>query len=111
MKIVTQSVWCISNIIKCNYFNYLGKPTPKFEQCKIVIPVLANMILKGNVTSLETIAQSISVFSWLIEYNNSRIALLMQTGIAPRLIQFLSSDTKEIVSASIKTLGNICFGN
>lgn len=69
------------------------------------------MILKGNVTSLETISQSISIFSLLIEYNNSRISLLMKTGIAPRLIQFLTSGSKDLVSASIKTLGNICFGN
>lgn len=77
----------------------------------MVIPVLANMILKGNVTNLETIADSIWVFSYLIEYNNTRITFFMQTGVTPKLIQFLQSEDKDIVASSLKALGNVCYGN
>ena len=69
------------------------------------------MILKGDVTNIETIADSIWVFSYLIEYNNSRITFFMQTGVAPKLIQFLKSDDKDVLASSLKALGNVCYGN
>lgn len=49
--------------------------------------------------------------SYIIEGNTSRLSAFMNTGIAPRVIEFLTSGEPDIMVPALRTLGNVCYGN
>ena len=62
-------------------------------------------------TDADVITSTLWALSFILESNDNRISRLVNTGIVPKLIELLSSESIEVVGASLRTLGNICEGS
>ena len=47
----------------------------------------------------------------MTEHSNSRLTAFMNTGVAPKIIEYLGCGVPEILTPSLRNLGNVCYGN
>ena len=88
-----------------------GRPLPKWELVEEALPSLTKVIL-----NLEPMHYTPILFDacWAFSYlsdngDHGRIQKVVETGIIPRLVEFLSNPS--LVTPALKVLANIVSGN
>jgi importin subunit alpha-2 len=99
---VKNAAWCISKL--CSH-----KPPPPLEAVIPAIKAIALTMNKQKETSI--LIDAANTLNCLADSGNDRIALIIKTGIVPRLVELVQDDRLELAHACLKTIGNITYGN
>ncbi|CAI9109256.1 OLC1v1009043C1 [Oldenlandia corymbosa var. corymbosa] len=100
LSMLRNATWTLSNFCR-------GKPQPDFEQVKVVMPYLAQLIHTNDV---EVITDACWALSYLSDGKNARIQAIIDAGVCPRLVQLLLTDSAPILVPALRTVGNIVSG-
>lgn len=102
-NIVKHGAWALSNLCR-------GNPLPKYENIKEAIPLLCSLIAKEYITDKEIIADC----CWAISYNSDvkkgKIDILVNSGIIPKIVSYITDDYLSLVVPSVRILGNVSTG-
>lgn len=69
-------------------------PAPKIEAIKLALPALAFLI---SYPDDEIVADACWALSYLTDGPNDKIAIIIETGVVPRLVQLLGNSNVAIV--------------
>jgi len=99
---VESAAWCMSKLC-------IHKPPPPLE---IVVPAIDAAALTINrQKDASILGEAISTLSELADSGSDRIALIIRTGILPKLVELIKDDRLDVAYCSLKTIGNITYGN
>lgn len=102
-NIVKHGAWALSNLCR-------GNPLPKYDNVKEAIPLLCHLIAIEFITDKEIIADC----CWAISYNSDakkgKIDVLINSGIIPKIVSFITDDYLSLVVPCVRILGNVSTG-
>mmetsp|Transcript_26747 Transcript_26747/g.32469 ORF Transcript_26747/g.32469 Transcript_26747/m.32469 type:complete len:567 (+) Transcript_26747:124-1824(+) len=101
ITMLRNAVWTLSNFCR-------GKPAPNFEQVKIAIPVLAEMIHSEDE---DVLTDACWALSYLSDGTNDRIQEVVDSGVSSRLVELLLSPSPTVLIPALRTVGNIVTGD
>lgn len=100
LSIIRNATWTISNLCR-------GKPPPDFAYVKQALPLLGRLIFSHD---METITDACWALSYLSDGPNDRISAVLQSGVAPRLVELLTMQQSSVQTPALRTVGNIVTG-
>ncbi|KRX01871.1 Armadillo-type fold [Pseudocohnilembus persalinus] len=99
---IKHGTWALSNLCR-------GRPLPKFQLVKDALPILAQVLMRT--TEAEILGDAAWALSYLSDGDESRIDMVIQTGIIPTLISLLRSPILSILIPVLRIIGNIVTGS
>lgn len=100
LSIIRNTTWTISNLCR-------GKPAPDFAYVQQSLPLLGRLIFSND---METITDACWALSYLSDGPNERISAVLQSGVAPRLVELLTMQNSSVQTPALRTVGNIVTG-
>lgn len=100
---VRQIAWTLSNLCR-------GVPLPKYDTIKDAITQLC-LIVKSSFLDKESLIDSLWAISYGCESQKSRIQRVVETGVVEKLIQICNTEDFQIITPTLRILGNISVGN
>ena len=100
LSIIRNATWTISNLCR-------GKPAPDFTYVKLALPLLGRLIFSQD---METITDACWALSYLSDGPNDRISAVLQSGVAPRVVELLTMQNSSVQTPALRTVGNIVTG-
>ena len=101
MGLLGNVTWSVSNLCR-------GKPGPAEVLIKPAIEPLA-ALLKRNVSQDVTV-DAVWALSYLADGDDNRIQMVMDTNVAPTLIEMLKLRHQPFLTPAVRTLGNFVTG-
>ena len=98
---IRNSTWTLSNLCR-------GKPSPTFQKVKPVLPLLARTIWSQDT---ETATDACWALSYLSDGDNERIQAVLDSGVAPRLVELLGHKSASVQTPALRAVGNIVTGS
>lgn len=95
-------VWLMSNL--CRNKN----PTPPFDQIKLMLPALADLLENTDKMILSDVCWALS---YVTDDTPEKIQCVVDSGCIPRLVWLLSCDDPSIVTPALRSVGNIVTGD
>lgn len=102
MSLLNNITWTVSNLCR-------GKPSPDMTFLAPVVAPLCDLLQKD--ISTEVKVDALWALSYLSDGPNDRIELIMQTGITTKLIEFMASRNKLLLTPTIRCIGNFVTGS
>jgi importin subunit alpha-1 len=103
MSLLNNMVWALSNLCR-------GKPTPELSLLAPAIGPLTELLHKE--VSVDVLVDAVWAISYLSDGDNDRIAAVMTTGVAERLVQFLGDEmSPQMLTPVVRCLGNFATGS
>lgn len=100
---VRNASWTLSNLCR-------GRPAPNFNQVQRAIPSLAKVLQENE--SEDILIDICWAMSFLSDGNEeTRIPVIMQCNIIPRLVQLIEHQNIAIAVPCLRTMGNISTGD
>jgi len=96
-----NATWALSNLCR-------GKPLPKFNLVSPSLPTLARLLHSPDT---EIIVDAAWALSYLSDGTDSNIQAVLNSGVAPRLIELLSNSNHIVQTPALRTIGNIVTGS
>ncbi|XP_012369846.1 importin subunit alpha-8 [Octodon degus] len=93
--------WTLSNL--CRYRN----PPPPENAVKQMLPILSHLLQHEDD---EILSDTCWALSYLTEGCTKHTALVIKTGVLPRLVELMTSSELSVVTPSLRTMGNIVSG-
>ena len=97
---IRNSTWTLSNLFR-------GKPGPAIENVRLALPCLASLIFSHDV---ETITDACWALSYISDGTNDKIQMVLDQGVAAKLVELLNSGNSAIQTPALRTIGNIVTG-
>jgi len=97
---IRNSTWTLSNLFR-------GKPGPAIENIQLALPCLASLIFSHDI---ETITDACWALSYISDGTNDRIQMVLDQGVASKLVELLNSGNSAIQTPALRTIGNIVTG-
>ncbi|KAK3198062.1 hypothetical protein Dsin_021477 [Dipteronia sinensis] len=86
-----------------------GKPQPPFYlQIKHAFPALAQLI---HLHDEEVLTDACWALSYLSDGTNDKIQAVIEAGVCPRLVEFLTHPSPSVLIPALRTVGNIVSGD
>lgn len=101
LSTIRNATWTLSNLCR-------GKPPPQFETVRPALPLLARLLFSHD---METVTDACWALSYLSDGPNERIQAVLNSGVAPRLVELLGSATPAVQTPALRTVGNIVTGD
>lgn len=101
LSTVRNATWTLSNLCR-------GKPAPAFELVKPALPLLSRLIFSND---MEIVTDACWALSYISDGPNDRIQAVLNAGVAPRLVELLTSPTPSVQTPALRTVGNIVTGD
>ncbi|ESL07179.1 importin alpha [Trypanosoma rangeli SC58] len=101
INVVRNATWALSNLVR-------GKPPPPLEQVSIALPVLCRLI---HHTEKEVVVDAGWAISYISDGPKERVQAVIDSGVVPRVVEFLSSSCTPLQTSGIRTVGNIASGD
>lgn len=103
MGLLNNVVWALSNLCR-------GKPVPQLSLLAPAIGPLSELLYKE--VSDDVLTDTIWALSYLSDGDNDRIEVVMQTGLAARLVAFLGDGmSPKLQTPTVRCLGNFATGS
>lgn len=96
-----NATWALSNLCR-------GKPQPKFSMVSPCLPTLARLLYSPD---QEIVIDAAWALSYLSDGPDSNIQAVLNSGVAPRLIELLQHNYFAVQTPTLRTVGNIVTGN
>ena len=100
IALIRNITWTISNLCR-------GKPAPQLDQVQAALPLLAKLL---DSSDTKTLADACWALSYMSEGTNDRIAAVLESGVASRLVTLLRHSDSKIITPALRTIGNIVTG-
>lgn len=97
---IRNSTWTLSNLFR-------GKPAPAIENIQLALPCLGSLIYSHDI---ETITDACWALSYISDGSNDKIQMVLDQGVAPKLVELLNSGNPAIQTPALRTIGNIVTG-
>jgi hypothetical protein len=104
ISLIRNATWSLSNLCR-------GKPQPKFELIRDVLPLLAKLI---TMEDTEVITDATWALSYISDDNgpqNNKIQAVIDHGVLPRLVQCLNHHQTSVQVPALRCIGNIVTGD
>eukprot|EP01036_Dinobryon_divergens_P029980 gene29980-39158_t len=101
LSTIRNATWTLSNLCR-------GKPAPNFETVMPALPLLARLLYASD---METVTDACWALSYISDGPNDRIQAVLNSGVAPRLVELLGSATTTVQTPALRTVGNIVTGD
>ena len=101
LEIMRNAVWTLSNLCR-------GKPSPDFAHIQQALPVATNLLTH---TDDEVAVDAAWAVSYISDSSEDRINMVIEAGVVPTMIQFLSCNKSSRQVPAIRTIGNIVTGS
>jgi importin subunit alpha-6/7 len=101
LSTIRNTTWTLSNLCR-------GKPPPPFEAVRPALPLLARLLFSND---METVTDACWALSYMSDGTNDRIQCVLNSGVAPRLVELLGSSTPAVQTPALRTVGNIVTGD
>lgn len=96
-----NATWTLSNLVR-------GKPQPKFELVAPALPILARLIRSNDE---EVLTDACWALSYLSDGTNDKIQMVIEAGVAVRLVELLMHTSSAVQTPALRTVGNIVTGD
>ena len=96
-----NATWTLSNFCR-------GKQPPDFEQVKVALPTLAQLIYSVDE---DVLTDACWALSYLSDGTNDKIQAVIAAGVCRRLIELLMHHLAVIQTPALRTVGNIVTGD
>jgi len=100
LSTIRNATWTLSNLCR-------GKPAPDFNQVSPALPLLHHLIFSSD---METVTDACWALSYLSDGPNDRIEAVLNSGVAPRLVELLHQNAS-VQTPALRTVGNIVTGD
>lgn len=104
ISMIRNATWSLSNLCR-------GKPQPKFEQIKDVLPMLAKLVMMDDVEIITDATWALSYISDDTGSSNTKIQAVIDSGVLPRLVQCLNHHQTSVQVPALRCIGNIVTGD
>ncbi|KAL5783828.1 hypothetical protein ACOSP7_008857 [Xanthoceras sorbifolium] len=101
LSMLRNATWTLSNFCR-------GKPQPPFDQVKPALPALAQLIHSNDE---EVLTDACWALSYLSDGTNDKIQAVIEAGVCPRLVEFLTHPSPSVLIPALRTVGNIVTGD
>nr|XP_010914627.1 importin subunit alpha-4 isoform X2 [Elaeis guineensis] len=101
ISMLRNATWTLSNFCR-------GKPPAPFDQTKVALPVLRQLI---HSTDEEVLTDACWALSYLSDGTNDKIQSVIEAGVCPRLIELLLHPSPTVLIPALRTVGNIVTGD
>jgi len=98
---IRNATWTLSNFCR-------GKPPPAFEMVAPSLPALAQL---ASSSDEEVVVDACWALSYLSDGPNERIQAVIDSGVAPRLVELLTHNSSTVLVPALRTVGNIVTGD
>ncbi|EKF37915.1 importin alpha, putative [Trypanosoma cruzi marinkellei] len=96
-----NATWAISNLTR-------GKPAPPLDSVSIALPVLSGLLYHSD---KEVVTDAAWAISYISDGSWDRVQAVIDAGVVPRMVEFLSSPLMPLQTSAVRTVGNIASGN
>jgi hypothetical protein len=100
-SLLSNVVWSLSNLCR-------GKPQPPLESIQSAIKVLSQLIISKNAVAM---LDACWALSYLSDGDDSRIQVVIDSGVTPTLVELLGSADASTVTPVLRILENFVSGN
>ncbi|KAI3990226.1 hypothetical protein MKX01_029204 [Papaver californicum] len=100
-SMLRTATWTLSNLCR-------GEPAVPFEQVKLVLPALQNLI---HSTDEEVLTSACRALSYISNDTNDKIQAMIEAGVCPRLVGLLLHPSPTVYTPSLRTIGNMVTGD
>ncbi|KAI3968641.1 hypothetical protein MKX01_028791 [Papaver californicum] len=100
-SMLRTATWALSNLCR-------GEPAVPFQQVKLVLPALQNLI---HSTDEEVLTSACQALSYISNDTNDKIQAMIEAGVCPRLVGLLLHPSPTVYTPSLRTIGNIVTGD
>ncbi|KAJ6246120.1 importin alpha [Anaeramoeba flamelloides] len=101
LDIIQNANWCLSNLCR-------GKPRPKFTKVCKAIPIFAHLI---NQNHQQLVIDACWGLSYLSDGNDLNINSVIDSGVVPKMVEFLGSTNPKIQIPALRVIGNLVTGD
>ncbi|GAY62726.1 hypothetical protein CUMW_220130 [Citrus unshiu] len=84
------------------------KPQPPFDQVRVALPVLAQLVHSNDGVVLRYACQALA---YLSDGTNDKIQAVIEADVCPRLVKLLGDPWSSVLSPALRTVGNIVKGD
>ncbi|RNF17425.1 putative importin alpha [Trypanosoma conorhini] len=99
--VLRNAVWALSNLTR-------GKPSPPLEQVSIALPTLSKLL---HHEEKEIVIDAAWAISYISDGPAERVQAVIDSGVVPRVVEFLSCSVTPLQTSGIRTVGNIASGD
>ncbi|KAJ8770619.1 hypothetical protein K2173_021266 [Erythroxylum novogranatense] len=92
-----NATWTLSNFCR-------GKPPIPFDQVKLALPILRELI---HLNDEEVLTDACWALSYLSDGTNDKIQAVIEAGVTQRLVEFLLHPSPTVLIPALRILGNI----
>ena len=103
MSLLNNMVWVISNLCR-------GKPSADLEIVGAFIPPLAQ-IINNNAVTEDVKVDAVWALAYMSDGCNDRIQKVMESNVTPKLIEFSKNLTSQLLTPTVRCLGNFISGD
>jgi HEAT repeat protein len=104
VSMLRNATWALSNLCR-------GKPQPAFEHIQPVLPTLAKLVAMDDPEIITDACWALSYISDDSGPANAKIQAVVESGIAPRLVQLLNHHNATVQIPALRSVGNIVTGD
>ena len=98
MSVGRQAVWTVSNLFR-------GKPQPRERFVRLALPQLTVVLRRSK--DIDMLTHCCWAISYMSEGDNRRVNEVLQSGVAPMLIELLGHSSDCIQVPALRACGNI----